>query len=142
MFFKENYQRLMEEAIPFHRLLGTQLQAMDDGYAAILIPYRPDLVGDPRSQRLHGGVISFAMDAAGGAAGMTTLHSAEDLISTVDIRVDYLHPSKPEDILAEGFIVKDGKYVIFTRMTARHPESDQLIAEGRAVYRVKRAGDD
>ena len=138
MFQEANYRRIIEQYIPFHRLLGTQLQEMKDGYAAILIPYRPDLVGDPRTNRLHGGVTSFALDAAGGAAGMTTLSSQDDLISTIDIRVDYLHPGRPEDLLAEGFIVKDGNSVIFTRMTARHPGSEELIAEARGVYRIKR----
>ena len=138
MFNEANYRNIIEQFIPFHKLLGTRLEVMKDGYAAIHIPYRPDLVGDPRTERIHGGVISFAMDAAGGAAGMTTLSHDTDLISTVDIRIDYLHPGRPEDILAEGFIVKDGNSVIFTRMTARHPDSEELIAEGRAVYRVKR----
>ncbi|HAA12327.1 MAG TPA: hypothetical protein DCE41_11750 [Cytophagales bacterium] len=138
MFNEENYRNILEEVIPFHKLLGTKLQDIREGYAAILIPFRPDLVGDPRTQRIHGGVTSFAMDAAGGAAGITTLYNSKDLISTIDIRVDYLAPGKLEDILAEGFIVKSGGSVIFTRMTARHPNSDELIAEGRGVYRVKR----
>lgn len=138
MFNKDFYKQIIEEYIPFHKIIGIKLLEMDNGRASFLIPYKPELVGDPRTNRIHGGVISTAMDAAGGAAGMTTLSSEKDQISTIDIRIDYLHPGKPEDIIAEGEIVKDGTTVIFTRMKAHHPKSNELIAEGRAIYRVKR----
>ncbi len=141
MFNKDLYKHINEEFIPFHKILGIKLIEMNNGFASFLIPFKPDLVGDPRTKRIHGGVISTAMDAAGGAAGMTTLGSEKDQISTIDIRVDYLFPGKPEDIIAEGTIVKDGKNVIFTKMNAHHPESKEIIAEGRAVYRVKRFED-
>lgn len=138
MFSVENYKNLIEDIIPFHKVLGLQLMEMKEGYASILIPYRPELVGDPRTSRLHGGVISTAMDAAGGAAGITTLKTEKDLISTIDIRVDYLYPGQPEDIIAEGFIVKNGNNVIFTRMQAHHVDKNELIAEARGIYKVKR----
>lgn len=138
IFNVENYKNLIESVIPFHKLLGLQLLEIRAGYAAILIPFKPELVGDPRTDRIHGGVLSTAMDAAGGAAGITTLKTEKDLISTIDIRVDYLYPGKPEDIIAEGSIVKDGSNVIFTRMQAHHRNSKELIAEGRAIYKVKR----
>lgn len=138
MFNVENYKNLIENIIPFHRVLGLELLTMGEGYASILIPFRPDLVGDPRTSRIHGGVISTAMDAAGGAAGITTLQSEKDLISTIDIRVDYLYPGKPEDIIVEGFIVKNGNSVIFTRMQAHHKNGKEMIAEGRAIYKIKR----
>ena len=134
----DNFKHLLEQYIPFHKLIGIKLVEVRKGYASILIPYKPELVGDPRVKRIHGGVISTAMDAAGGAAGMTTLSKPEDQIATIDIRVDYLHPGKPEDIICEGQIVRDGSAVIFTKMTAHHRESNELIAEARAIYRVKR----
>jgi uncharacterized protein (TIGR00369 family) len=138
MFNIENYKNIIETIIPFHRLLGIQLVSMENGSATLLVPFKPELVGDPRVSRIHGGVISTVMDAAGGAAGMTTLQSAKDLISTIDIRVDFIHPGRPEDILVEGNIVRDGSSLIFTTMRAFHPSDKETIAEGRAVYRVKR----
>lgn len=78
------------------------------------------------------------MDAAGGAAAITTLTDPRDQLSTIDIRVDYLYPGKPEDIIVEGKIVKDGKNIIFTQMKAFHAHAQELIAEGRAIYKVKR----
>lgn len=138
MFNIKNYKHIIEEIIPFHKVLGLQLVSIGDGSAQILILYRPELVGDPRTDRIHGGVIATAMDAAGGAAAITTLANKRDQLSTIDIRVDYLFPGRPEDILVEGTIVKDGKNIIFTQMKAFHAHAQELIAEGRAIYKVKR----
>lgn len=140
MFDVSNYRNIMEKVIPFHAVLGLQLIEMREGYAAIRIPFRQELVGDPRTHRIHGGVISTAMDAAGGAAGITTLSGKEDQIATVDIHIDYLQPGKPEDIIVEGHIVRNGNSLIFTHMTAHHEGDDKILAQARAVYRVKRKG--
>lgn len=138
MFKAENYKNIIEKIIPFHQVLGLELQEMKDGYACIRIPYKKELVGDPRSNRIHGGVISTAMDAAGGAAGITTLNEDSDQIATVDMHVDYLFPGRPEDIIVEGWIIRNGNSLIFTQMTAMHEGDDKMIAQARAVYRVKR----
>ena len=138
MFNINSYKSIIEEMIPFHRMLGLRLILIEKGRVQVLIPYKPELVGDPRTDRIHGGVISTAMDAAGGAAGITTLNNEKDQISTIDIRVDYLFPGKPEDIVVEGSIVKNGKNIIFTQMRAFHSDEKEVIAEGRAIYKVKR----
>jgi uncharacterized protein (TIGR00369 family) len=140
MFDVPNYRNIMEKVIPFHQVLGLQLIDMREGYAAIRIPFKQELVGDPRTKRIHGGVISTAMDAAGGAAGITTLSGAKDQIATVDIHIDYLDPGRPEDIIVEGQIIRNGNYLVFTQMKAHHEGDDKIIAQGRAVYRVKREG--
>ncbi len=141
MFNVSNYRNIMEKVIPFHEVLGLQLIEMREGYAAIRIPFRRELVGDPRANRIHGGVISTAMDAAGGAAGITTLSGENDQSATVDIHIDYMHPGKAEDIVVEGRIVRNGNSLIFTQMTARHAGDDKILAQARAIYRVKRQGD-
>lgn len=138
MFNEENYRNIIEKIIPFHKVIGLKLKEMKEGYAALLIPYREDLVGDPRVKRIHGGVISTALDAVGGAAGMTTLRAEQDQIATVDIHIDYLFPGRPEDIVVEGSITRNGNSLIFTKMVAHHPGDDQPIAQARAVYRIKR----
>ena len=138
MYTEQFLKNIIEKYIPFHQVLKMQLVFVREGYAQIRVPYAPELVGDPRSGRLHGGVISTAMDAAGGAAAITTLGHHEDQLSTIDMRVDYLYPGKPLDILVSGEIVKDGSTVIFTRMWAQHPDEEKLIAEARAIYRVRR----
>ncbi|GIV33911.1 MAG: hypothetical protein KatS3mg031_1446 [Chitinophagales bacterium] len=137
---KSLFKEVIENMIPLHQLLGIQLLDIKPGYAKILIPFRPELIGDPRSQVLHGGIISTAIDSVGGAAAMTTLVSHEDKLSTIDIRIDYLRPGQARAFIAEGELTRSGNRIIVTRMVAYH-DPGEPIAEGKGVYNVKRKTD-
>lgn len=137
---KEIFREIVENFIPLHKELGVKLIDIKEGYAKIMIPFKPELVGDPRTNALHGGIISLALDSVGGAAAMTTLVSPDDKISTIDMRVDYLRPGKPQDFYAEGELGRSGNRIVVTRMIAYH-EKEKPIAEGKGVYNVKRKTD-
>jgi uncharacterized protein (TIGR00369 family) len=132
------FRTAIDEMMPAHKLLGITLKDIREGYALLSMPFRPDLVGDPRSNRLHGGIVATILDAAGGAAALTTFTSPNDLLASIDMRVDWLEAGKAEDVVAEGTIVRNGSAIIVTNMKAWHPESGIVIAEGRGVYRVRR----
>lgn len=138
---KEIYKDIIENVIPLHKLLNFKLIDIKDGYAKMMVPAQEALVGDPRTQALHGGVIATIMDSVGGAAGMTTLLSTDDKISTIDIRVDYLRPGQTKDLFVEGEIVRSGNRILVTRMIAYHDNKDELVAEGKGVYNVRRKAD-
>ena len=134
----EVFKSIIEDQIPFHKVVGFKLLEVRENFVSLLIPYRPELIGDTRRSSIHGGVIATAMDAVGGAAAITTLKHENDKLSTIDLRVDYLAPGQPRDMITEGTIVKSGSKVIFTRMIAYHDNRENLIAEGRGVYSVSR----
>src|SRR6185436_8533446 len=118
------FKEVIEQFIPMHVLLGVKLVEIRAGFAKLCVPFRPELVGDPRSNALHGGVIALALDSVGGAAAMTTLLSQEDKLSTIDMRVDYLRPGKPLDFFVEGELVRSGNRIIVTRMIAYHDSAE------------------
>lgn len=128
----------VEQCIPAHRFLGLRLLDLGEGAAKLLLPFRPEFIGDFRSRRWHGGLIALAMDSAGGAAAMTTLTSAEDRLATVDMRVDYLRPAAEKDLVVEGWILRSGNRIVVTGMRASHLDESDVLAEGRAVYNVRR----
>lgn len=134
---KDFFREVVERYIPMHVFLGVKLVEIRAGFAKLCVPFRPELIGDPRSQALHGGVIALALDSVGGAAAMTTLVSPDDKLSTIDMRVDYLRPGKPQDFFVEGELARSGNRIIVTRMVAYH-EQEELIAEGKGVYNVRR----
>lgn len=137
-FNDEMYKKIIEDIIPFHAFLGLKVLELKDGYVKLQVPYQPILVGDPRIQRWHGGMICVILDAAGGAAGFSLLKSPTDKISTVDIRVDFLKSSKPQDIIAEGWMIRKGSNTIHTRTKAYHPGAEaDVLAEGISVYDIK-----
>jgi len=133
-------KKVFEEYIPFNKYMGMQLLEVNTGYAKAIVPFQDTLVGDPRIKAVHGGVISAAMDAVGGLAGMTTLTSMEDKIVTVDMRIDFLRSARETDLIIEAFVVRSGNRIISTSMKAMRKDDQTLIAEGRAVYNVSRKG--
>lgn len=136
-------KQVFDQMIPFNQYLGFELTEIRDGYAKMRVPFKDVYVGDPRTRRLHGGIIATAMDAIGGAAGITTLTSFEDKLSTVDLRIDYLHGTQPAPLIVDAEIIRSGNRIITTHMRAWHEGSDEdLVAEGRGVYSAKRANAD
>ncbi|HPW86365.1 MAG TPA: hotdog fold thioesterase, partial [Chitinophagales bacterium] len=88
------YEKIFNELIPFNQYVGMRLLELSEGYAKAIIPFQQHLLGDARVQAIHGGVISAAMDAVGGIAGITTLTSYEDKLVTIDMRVDYIRSAR------------------------------------------------
>jgi uncharacterized protein (TIGR00369 family) len=134
----ELFRSIIEDLIPFNKMVGFKLLEVRENFVSILIPYRPELIGDIRRGSIHGGVIAAAMDAVGGAAAATTLKHETDKLSTIDLRVDYLEPGQPRDLITEATVKKSGSKVIFVSMVTYHDTRDKPIAEGRGVFSVTR----
>ena len=135
-----------EKEIPFNAYLGFELVELSAGHALLRMPYREVLVGDPTRPALHGGTLSALADTAGGAAAFTVVQPG-DTLSTLDLRIDYLRPGRPEDVWAETTVVRSGNRVVVARIILRQsprPGKDEdfsVIAEATGVYSVlRRAG--
>ena len=138
---------LFEERIPFNQVLGLRIDALTPGGATGHLLMRPDLIGSFAHQRLHGGVISAALDAMAGVAIMAAIGArhmdespAERMrrfgkIGTIDLRVDYLRPAIGERFQLEGEVLRLGSRVATTRM-AFNDAAGKLLATGSAAYIV------
>jgi len=136
------------ENIPFHKMIGMQIREFSADNVEVYIEMKPDLIGNPAHQILHGGVTSALLDAAGGLTAMASvinsLAESEDPdalqkriqnVATIDIRVDYLRPGWGEWFVVTAEIVRQGNKVAVTRMTM-HNNDNKLIAQGTATYMV------
>lgn len=124
----------MEHLVPFNRLLGIRGESVSPGRAVLVLPVREDFVGDVRRPALHGGVLSSLIDTAGGLAAWSALGD-DEMVSTVDLRVDYLEPAGLRGPLrAEAELVRKGNRVCHVRVSVT--QDGVLVAEGRAVYNI------
>ncbi|MDT8395963.1 MAG: PaaI family thioesterase [bacterium] len=131
----------MEQSIPFNRHIGFTVVEAREGYVKVRVPFRKEFIGDPRRPALHGGILSAVIDAAGGLA-VWTQFALTDLISTVDMRVDYLRPGPDRDIVAESRVVRMGNRVSVVNTVVYAADSpDEPVADGRAVYNTRRRTD-
>lgn len=130
----EDVLRLMQDQVPFNKLLGIQGESVEAGRAVLVLPVRHDHLGDVRRPALHGGVISALIDTAGGVAAWSALASGES-VSTVDLMVDFLEPARVAGPLrAEAELVRKGNRVCHVRV--RVTQDDLVVAEGRGVYNI------
>jgi uncharacterized protein (TIGR00369 family) len=138
--------QFLEEGIPYNRFLGLRCDTLQKGLCVARIPWREELVGDPFRRAIHGGVTSMLADSAGGCAVFTMMNSSTDRTSTVDLRVDYLRPGPPGDLLCEARVVRMGNRVAVTRMqlySGAMPERgteayDEPFATAQGVFSISR----
>ena len=138
--YLEGVKRFFDEEIPFNRFLGMSAQRIDRDGAELLLPFKPELLGNAMKGALHGGALSALADAAGGAAVFAAADFG-DVVSTIDLRIDYLRPALPRDTLAEAHVVRIGGRVgvARVRLLQQDEDGDQvLVAEATGVYNVRR----
>jgi len=137
---------LIEHRISFNQVLGLKVQALRP-QLQLRFDWRPELVGHYHYGRLHGGVISAALDALGGTAlmvGLADKHGHEDTeqvmhrflkMGTIDLRIDFLRPGLGEHFVATAEVTRLGGRVGSTQMRL-HNHEGVLVATGAASYIV------
>ena len=135
-------RRVMEEHIAFNKYLGLTVESFDAQAPRLRFDMRPELVGNPSRQILHGGVISATLDVAGGFAIMLSIAAESPItptsfpnMGTIDLRVDYLRPGRGRYFVATARIVRKGSRIAVTHMEL-HNDAGELIATGGAAYVV------
>jgi uncharacterized protein (TIGR00369 family) len=119
---------------PHMRGLGFKVQSMKSGVCVGRIEYRPELVGDPVTGVLHGGVVTSLLDTAGGAAVLSKLGKLAAL-ATLDLRIDYLRPAPPgKRLFARVECYKTTRNVAFARGVAYDELETDPIASMAATY--------
>ena len=133
---------VMEEHIAFNKHLGLKVESFDPAAPKLRFEMRPELVGNPTRQILHGGVISATLDVAGGFAIMMSIASESPVtptsfpnMGTIDLRVDYLRPGRGRHFIATARIVRKGSRIAVVHMEL-HNDAGELIATGSAAYVV------
>src|SRR5690606_10482143 len=127
---------LIEEIIPFNKLLGVRLVATDSaaGSVTMRMPLRSELIGNVTRSMAHGGAVSALIDAAAGAAAALSLPDLRTApgVATIDMRVDYLAPGRGEWLEATATVMRSGRRVIVVRVDVTDA-GGALVALGTAA---------
>ncbi len=127
----------IENQMPANKLFGLKIMELEEGYTKIHIPFKEEFIGDFIQKRWHGGIQASIADSAGGIVAMSTMKSLNDKVSTIDIRVDYLHGSESKDFFAEAKIIKNGNRIIKADVKLYH-EKEKIIAVARCAFSILR----
>jgi uncharacterized protein (TIGR00369 family) len=141
----EGFRQIYEEKIVFNQTIGLKLVKVSPEGIEARIDMQPELVGHFAYNRIHGGVISAALDAIGSAAVMAALaakHMDETpakrlerfaKLGTIDLRIDYLRPGIGEFFTIHAEALRVGSRVGTSRMEFRGPDGT-LMSAGAAAY--------
>ena len=116
--------------------LGFVYEGLDDEGVSIRVPYRADLVGDPDTGVLAGGLVTTMLDHVGGLSVWVKLEAFRP-IATLDLRVDYMRAAHPgRDLLARGSCFRLTPSVAFVRAWAFEDDPFDPVAAAQAAYVV------
>jgi len=115
---------------PYQRWLGIELVRAEPGTVELRLPFREEFLRADGSDWYHGGVLAALIDIAGDYALATRVGGG---LPTVDLRIDWLKPSRRGDLIAIGRAVKVGRTVCFAVAEVRD-EHGELVAIGRGTY--------
>ena len=145
--FIDGLKSLFEEKIVFNKTLGLKVIAVKPERSTARIDMRHELVGHYVHGRVHGGVISAAMDAIGALAVMAAIgarHMDESplqrlhrfaKLGTIDLRVDFLRPGVGEYFELRAEVLRLGSRVATTRMEFLDADG-RLLSTAAAAYIV------
>ncbi len=145
--FVDGVKHIFEDLIVFNSVLGLKIDTIAPEGVAAHIVMRPELIGHFAHNRMHGGVISAALDAMGGLAVMAAMgarHMDESSLQrlhrfaklgTIDLRIDYLRPAIGERFKLHAEVLRLGSRVASTRMEFFSADG-KLLSSGAAAYIV------
>ena len=126
--------------LPHFNQLGLKLLEMRRGYCRMELPYQEDLIGDPATGIVHGGVVTTLLDSA---CGMAVFSSFKKLrpVATLDLRIDYLRPAQPQRrLIGEARVEKMTRTVAFVTAQAFQDEPDEPVARAMASFMIDSVG--
>jgi uncharacterized protein (TIGR00369 family) len=119
---------------PLVQHLGMRLEAIEDGRAELVLPFRPELA--TMDDVVHGGAIATLIDTAGMAASWSDDTEPESLAgSTVTLNVNYVSAARGQDLTAIASVVKRGRNMVFSEVRVTLPDG-RVVATGSVVQRL------
>ncbi len=114
--------------VPYITFMGFEFERRGDELTAIM-PYRPDLIGNPALPALHGGALAAFLEVTaiislGWSLIWPRMEAGESvevmpaLPKTIDITVDYLRSGLPRDAYARAEITRAGRRYASVRVEA------------------------
>jgi acyl-coenzyme A thioesterase PaaI-like protein len=142
---REALLRTLVDGVPYIRFLGVQFDRRGDELTAVL-PFRDDLIGNPRLPALHGGVtaafleISAMIELAWSTLwdGVETDGALPEgplrLPKTIDFTIDYLRAGLPRDAYARARVNRSGRRYASVHVEAWQDNRARLFAQATGHF--------
>jgi uncharacterized protein (TIGR00369 family) len=119
---------------PHTHALGLSLEGVDGQVVTVRAPYKEELIGDPETRVLAGGLVTTLLDHTCGMAVWVALDRFVS-IATLDLRIDYMRAAKPGlDLLGRARCFKLTRSIAFVRAWAYDETPEDPVAAAQAAF--------
>lgn len=125
------------DRVLFPMLLGLIVEEVRVDYCRMRLPHRPEL--EQPAGLIHGGAIASLLDSVVVPA-VGSAYPPDARYSTVDMHVQFLSAVVQHDIVAEGWIVRRGRNLVFCESEAINAANGKLVAKSVLTYSVSSNG--
>lgn len=115
------------EAMPYAGYLGVQARLEEDDSLVTVLPFRDDLIGNPRIPALHGGVIGAFLEFSASLQLCLVRQTARPPL-TIGVTVEYLRPGRARETFAQATIKRIGRRVANVHVEAWQDEAKTPVA--------------
>lgn len=122
-------EKFLKQESGLFSIAGFSVEKIGDGYAELSFPFSQQIAR--HGGMVHGGVISFALDSAGGLAIMTQ-NSGIDQV-TLELKINFLEPLRKAPFRAIGKTIRFGQTIAVAEGELRDGE-DRLCAKGLGTW--------
>lgn len=116
------------DAIPYARFLGVSIERTGDGFDCVL-PFRQELIGNPRLPALHGGVLGAFLELTA-ILRLIDDGRLERVPKPINFSVDYLRSAGPVTTRARAAIFKLGRRIAVVHVIAWQDSPDRPVVSG------------
>jgi uncharacterized protein (TIGR00369 family) len=129
-----NMAQIMNTGSPQAVALGLRTIEISDARVVMTAPYREDLIGNPATGVIAGGVVTTMLDHASGQAVYAAL-KAPDTIATLDLRIDYMRRAEPgRDLFVEAHCYRVTHAIAFVRAVAYDADKADPVATAQSAF--------
>ncbi|NPD17118.1 PaaI family thioesterase [Xinfangfangia sp. D13-10-4-6] len=139
--------------IPYLGFLGIRFETAGAELTAVL-PYKPDLIGNPLIPALHGGATAAFLEVMAIAglvwsgmrqgqypavppASQDNTGALPPLPKTIDLTIDYLRPGQPRDAFARARINRSGRRYASVHVEAWQDDPQRLFVQATGHFLMR-----
>ncbi|MEK9720706.1 MAG: hotdog domain-containing protein, partial [Quisquiliibacterium sp.] len=124
---------------PHMRDIGVTVTAIEPAKGSMVLPARPEWLGDPARGLTHPGALTVLADSACGLAVGAALGKPMPY-ATLDLRMDYLRPASPtRDLHCDAHCYRLTRSVAFVKASVWQDTPHQLVASAQATFMLSTA---
>ena len=117
----------------YSNLFGILVEEVRSDYCRMRLPFKPEL--EQAAGVVHGGAIASLLDTVVVPA-VGSAYDQHPRFSTVDMHVQYMAAMIGEGAIAEGWVVRRGRSVVFCEAEMIGETSGKMIARSMLTYNV------